>query len=44
VLCVEVEAKAATRNDLWILPGMIALSRSTKFVYRRASRREDDRG
>ena len=34
VLCVEVDENPATRNHLWILAGMIALSLAIEIVYR----------
>jgi amino acid transporter len=39
VLCVEVDENPATRNHLWILLGMIAVSVAIEWVYRRLSGR-----
>lgn len=39
VLCIEVDENPATRNHLWILAGMIAVSFLIEFVYRRATGR-----
>lgn len=39
VLCVEVDENPATRNHLWILAGMIAVSFLIEFVYRGATGR-----
>jgi amino acid transporter len=35
VLCIEVDENPATRNHLWILVGMLAVSLATEVVYRR---------
>ncbi|MCA9285838.1 MAG: amino acid permease, partial [Phycisphaerales bacterium] len=40
VLCVQVDENPATRNHLWILAGMIAVSIGIEVVYRRATGRE----
>jgi amino acid transporter len=39
VLCVEVDENPATRNHLWILVGMIAVSFAIEIVYRRLTGR-----
>lgn len=39
VLCIEVEENPATRNHLWILAGMIAVSLAIEVIYRRVTGR-----
>jgi amino acid transporter len=43
VLCVQVEENPATRNHLWILLGMIAVSFGMEFIYRRVTGRKTGR-